>query len=301
MLNVLFLSFIGAFVCTAVTSGIGLIKYRKDCDVSERIGCAIASFVLDLLYMMILFYASCKEQTLLVVARWIWPILIVDIIIICVVANNNASLRYEFISTIILAAISLMICISVNFAPIQNLIYAHDMKNIDISYAVKSDEILAKIDLEIDNSIYGKDYYNVESPEMRLVNGKYIAVFHIVNNSDVSNYSEYIPGYAIQEKGCLPEIVSSRIYFDTSFVHERDALRTVRRKYTTEVIGHHKFDIDDDGNPYEVFEYRENLYSSNGEDYGLIILNLNDGTSEKYPVSENQIPNWVDFETTYPR
>lgn len=297
MLNILILSFIGALICTIVTSGVGLIIHRDDLDFNERVTYMIASFVINFVYMMLFLYVKCLELTFLVVFRWMWPILIVDIIILLICGNDE----YEIKSTCALALLSGIICLSVNFAPVQNLIFAHDMKNVDISYAVTSDEILAKIELKIDNSVYDRDIYSVKSPEMRLVDGKYIAVYHIVRSGNYIGNPEYIPGYAIQEKGNLPKIVPCRIYFDTSFENGRDALRTVRRKYKTEVIGNYKFDIDDNGNPYEIFEYRENLYSSNGNDYGLIILNLNDGTSEKYPVSENKIPEWVDFVTTYPR
>lgn len=298
MLNILILSFIGALICTIVTSGVGLIIHRSDYAYFDgRVPYMIASFVIDFVYMMLLLYAKCLELTILAVFRWMWPILIFDIVILLILDNDE----YELKSTCALAILSGVICLSVNFAPVQNLIFTHDMKNVDISYAVTSDEILAKIELNIDNSVYDRDRYSVESPEMRLVDGKYIAVYHIIRSGNYIGNPEYIPGYAIQEKGNLPEIVPCRIYFDTSFENSRDALRTVRRKYKTEVIGKYKFDIDDDGNPYEIFEYRENLYSSNGNDYGLIILNLNDGTSEKYPVSENAIPEWVDFKTTYPR
>lgn len=300
MLNILILSFIGALICTIVTSGVGLIIHRSDYTYfDDRVKYMIASFIIDFIYMMLLLYLSCLELTIFAVIRWMWPILIFDIFILLIWCNDE----YELKSTCTLALLSGLICLSVNFAPVQNLIFAHDMKNVDISYAVTSDEILAKIDLKIDNSVYERDRFGVASPEMRLVDGKYIAVYHIVDAQahNGSSNAEYIPGYAIQEKGKLPEIVPCRIYFDTSFINSRDALRTVRRKYKTEVIGNYKFDIDDDGNPYEIFEYRENLYSSNGNDYGLIILNLNDGTSEKYPVSENNIPEWVDFVTTYPR
>lgn len=301
MLNGLILSFIGAVIFTILTSGIGLVIHRSDyMDFDERVKYWIASFIIDFVYMMLFLYCSCLEFTIFVVLRWMWPILIVDILILLCCGNDE----YELKSTFILAIVSGIICLSVNLAPVQNLIFAHDMKNVDISYAVTSDEILANIDLRIDNSVYDRDKFSVESPNMHLVNGKYLAVYHIVAkqaSKGNSSNATYIPGYAIQEKGKLPEIVPCRIYYDTSFVNSRDALRTIRRKYNTEVIGNYKFDIDDEGNPYEIFEYRENLYFSNGNDYGLIILNLNDGTSEKYPVSENQIPEWVDFETTYPR
>ena len=174
------------------------------------------------------------------------------------------------------------------------------MSNTDVSYAVSSDEILAKVELKINNSDW-RDKYDVDSPEMRQVKGENIAVYHIKDKlaQSAGSSTEYIPGFAIQKENELPQIVSKRIYFDTSYINKRDALRTVRRKYQTVVIGAHKFDIDDDYNPYEIFEYRENLFSTNGKDYGIIVLNLMDGTSEKYQVEE--IPDWVDFKTTYPR
>ena len=136
---------------------------------------------------------------------------------------------------------------------------------------------------------------------MRQVNGKNITVYKVENKVGNLNDTEYIPGYFIQEEGEIPKLISKRIYYDTSYVNKKDALRTIRRKYPTVILGDHKFDIDDNWNPYEVFVYRESMYSSNGEDYGLIILNLKDGTSEKYPVHEGKIPSWVDFETNYPR
>lgn len=300
MLNILLLALVCPLICTIVVSGVGLLLHKDDryCDFPQ-VPYMIASFVINYIFMVLFLYVSCIELTVLAVVRWMWPILVVNAIILLFLENEE----YEIKSTCALAVVSLAICLSVNFAPAQHLIFAHDMKDVDLSYMVTSNEILAKIYLNVDNSVYDRDRYSVESPEMRLIDGNYIAVYHIVDaqaGTLVEN-AEYIPGYAILEKGKLPEIVFSRIYYDTSFKYSRDALRTVRRKYKTEVIGAYKFDIDDDGNPYEIFEYRENLFSSNGYDYGLIILNLNDGTSEKYPVSENQIPEWVDFETTYPR
>lgn len=300
MLNILLLAFVGALICSILISGVGLIIHKDDrYNDFPRVPYMIASFVIDYILIVLFLYVSCIELTLLAVLRWMWPILVVNIIILLVLDNEE----YELKATCAVAVLSLLICLSVNFAPAQTLIFSHDMKNVDLSYMVTSNEILAKIYLNVDNSVYDRDRYSVESPEMRLINGNYIAVYHIIDaQADLlAGNAEYIPGYAIMEKGKLPEIVFSRIYYDTSFINSRYALRTVRRKYKTEVIGAHKFDIDDEGNPYEIFEYRENLYSSNGNDYGLIILNLNNGTSEKYPVSENKTPKWVDFETTYPR
>ena len=48
--------------------------------------------------------------------------------------------------------------------------------------------------------------------------------------------------------------------------------------------------------------YIERIYFfSDGNDYGVIVLNLNDGTSEKYSESSGEVPKWVDFKSTYPR
>ena len=177
------------------------------------------------------------------------------------------------------------------------MIYAHDMSNVDVSYAVASDEVLAKMELKIDNN--WKDKYDIGTPEMRNVNGKNLAVYHIKNLNDGIDAEEYIPGFAVQEENQIPQIITKRIYFDTSYMNKKDALRTVRRNYPTIVLGEHKFDIDDEYNPYEVFAYRAKIFSSNGKDYGIVTLNLMDGTVNKY--TENKIPSWVDFKTTYPR
>ena len=251
--------------------------------------------------MGVFLYFSCKPLTLITVLMWMWPALIVNLIISALIFCDSSEI-YDYACYIILAVLSGIVCLASTFGIVQNLIYIHDMSNTDVTYAVTSDEILAKVELTIDNSNW-RERYTVDSPEMRNVKGEDIAVYHIrdAKAETTQPNTEYIPGYAIQRKGELPLIINKRIYFDTSYSNKRDALRTVRRKYPTVIIGTHKFDIDDDWNPYEVYEYRENIFSTDGKDYGLIILNLMDGTSEKYPVAENQIPSWVDFTTTYPR
>ena len=305
MLGALILSFIGALVFAILPLG-GSVILSKILNKKRNysIGWAIFSFITNFVCLLIVLYVACIEQTPLTVVRWIWPALFLKIVIFELSSlPGNLNYPYQFGITCVLEIISCIICASTLFGPVQNMIYNHDMENVDITYAVKSDEILAKVELSIDNASYERDRYSVESPEMRQVNGEFIAVYHIIDKKADSGEgnTEYIPGYGIQKKGELPKIISKRIYFDTSYIDQKDALRTVRRKYPTVVIGDHKFDIDDEWNPYEVFEYREKKYSTTGEDYGLIILNLMDGTCEKYPVAEGKIPSWVDYTTTYPR
>lgn len=302
MLKVIILSLVCALICTVFTTGIGFIvhyryqKYELNC----RIGFGIVFFIADFLWMAIYLYQSCQEQTVLTVIRWIFPALLVETVIQAFIYMKDDC--FECISTLTLSIISMFFWVTNCFAPVQNLIYMQDKENMDVTYAIASDEILAKIELNIDNSINDRDKYEVKNPEMREINGEYLAVYPIKDiGAETGNGStEYIPGYAIQKKDELPQIISKRIYFDTSYTNGRDALRTVRRNYPTVVIGDHKFDIDDDWNPYEVFEYRENRFFTTGEDYGLIILNLMDGTCEKYPAAEGKTPSWVDFKTTYP-
>ena len=299
MLKILGLSFIGALICTLITVVIGAIARRDWDDIIDRLEFNICSFIIEFIWMDLLLYFSCKPFTLITVLMWMWPAVLANILISAIFFDES-SIKSDYVSHWILVVISGFSCLASLFSPVQNLIYVHDMSNTDVSYAVSSDEILAKVELKINNSDW-RDKYDVDSPEMRQVKGKNIAVYHIKDTHAQSGGSstEYIPGFAIQKENELPQIVSKRIYFDTSYINKKDALRTVRRKYQTVVIGAHKFDMDDDYNPYEIFEYRENLFFTNGKDYGIIVLNLMDGTSEKYQVEE--IPDWVDFKTTYPR
>ncbi len=299
MLQALFFALVGALICRVAISLVVFIIYKKE-NLYFRLIWEIVWLFIDFIYMGIVLYTSCIEQTIISVMRWMWPILLVEVVLLLFLICLEGVL-YDVISSFVLCVISGIFCMITLFGPVQNLTYAYDMQDVDVTFAISSDEILAKVELKIDNSINGRDKYYVRSPEMRKIDGKFIAVYHIINKDDSCNDTDYIPGYAIQEQRKLPQIVSKRIYFDTSYVNQRDALRTVRRKYPTLVIGNNKFDIDDDWNPYEVFEYRENRLFSNGKDYGLIILNLRDGTCEKYCVADNNIPDWVDFKTTYPR
>ena len=144
---------------------------------------------------------------------------------------------------------------------------------------------------------YDGPRFSIEKSGMRKVNDEDVLVYHVSDKKS----EQYIPGYVSQKDGKSPEVIQKRIYFDESFYFRKDAKRVVRKKYQTEILGKHMFDIDDEYNPYEIFLYRENLLFSDGGDYGIIVLNLNDGTSEKYSESSGEIPEWVDFKSTYPR
>ncbi|MBR6504194.1 MAG: hypothetical protein IKT41_00475 [Clostridia bacterium] len=299
MLKILWLSAICAII-GACPSLLALVLGRKEEEfVKNRIKIGITLSILAFVWMLVFLYVSCKPLTILTVVMWTWPILVINsIVILC----KNEYYIVELLSAIILFAISIISCIAILFAPVQNLIYVHDAETVDITYSFSSDEILARLDVNILNQKTSSiaDKYKVATPEMRKINRSDIAVYHIMNKANTGeNLSEYIPGYIVMEKEQTPKVITKRIYFDHSYVNKKDALRTIRRKYPTVYIGNHKFDIDDNYNPYEIYEYRENLFFSNGKDYGIIIINLQDGTSAKY--SSDKIPSWVDFKTTYPR
>ncbi len=302
MLNILWLSAIAALI-GAIPSVVGIIATFCEKEtyntpyVEKKVTSLIVFVCLSYLFMCILLYTFCLPQNVLIVIMWMWPILLLNFFVLAC----HSVYTSELICTGILLAVSVVTCLSSLLLPVQNMIYIHDTKNIDVSYSISSDEVLARMDISILNGgrTSATDKYAVDSPEMRKIDGKDIAVYHIKDRSQEDDYSEYIPGYIILEEGENPKVISKRIYFDYSYVHKKDALRTVRRAYPTVWIGDHKFDVDDDYNPYEVYEYRENLFFSTGEDYGIIVLNLQDGTATKY--TANEVPSWVDFKTTYPR
>lgn len=304
MLRIIPLSFIIALICAGISTVFSIILDRKDekFKLKNRIIGGIVLLLIDFGYMMIVFYCGCYSITFISAAMYILPCLLVEAFTICayncVFELNDGRIISEWIVTGCIAIIVIAIRISVIFAPAQNLTYKHDMENVDITYAISSDEILAKIELKVDEAF--RNNYAIEEAEMRQVNGKNIAVYKVTDNTGDGS-TEYIPGYFIQEENELPKLVTKRIYYDESYENKWDDERTIRRKYPTVILGDHKFDIDDDWNPYEVYCYREKMFSSNGDDYGFIILNLKDGTSEKYPVTEGNIPTWVDFETNIPR
>lgn len=300
MLEILVLGAICAII-GAIPTLIGIFRNKNDKPyVKNRIITGIVFFILDFFWMVILLYTSCKTETLLTMVMWSWPALLINLIFVLLFQNYD---EIEMVGLAILPVISGMLCIVSLFGPVQKLIYVHDMENVEVAYTVSSDEILAKIDLSILNgaNYNTRDKYTIDEAEMRKIDGKDMTVYHIGNKDNTGNYSEYIPGFAVMEKGEMPKVISKRMYFDYSYINSKDALRTVRRKYPNIYIQDSKFDIDDKYIPYQIYAYRENLLYSNGKDYGVIILNLQDGTSERYQIGNEEFPDWLDFKTTYPR
>ncbi len=296
MLGVIGLSFVGALLFALLPTGIGfLISIIKKVRFKRDVRYEIISFVVNFLCMVLILYVSCEPQTFIIVISWMWvPLLVLSLVFD--LFDDNFEKHY-IKSTFILAIITVLLFFSRFFILTQNMIFVYDISEINMPYSaisideIKHNNIVAKL-CEDENSAY-----RIGDPNIRKVNGDFVYIYRIGNNS----FQNYIPGYVVYEMDEEPRFISKRINFDTSFFNSRDALRTVRREYPTVIIGEHKFDIDDDWNPYEVFVYRENLFYSNGKDYGLILLNLSDGTCEKYPVSENKIPEWVDFTSFEPK
>lgn len=299
-----------------ICSAIGLIptiisiivgKKSEDNDhVKKAIIIGSIMFFIEFLYMALVLYASCIAYTVLSVLTWSWPAYILHIIIVRIAFYDCYLHPIEVITQIVLPVLSLIMLFILIFQPAQNLLYVHDMKNVDIAYSISSDEILAKVDISIQNGgkneYRGGDKYAITEGEMRHVSGKDLAVYRIYDNGSAEDHSDYIPGYIIKESDKNPEIISKRIYYDPSYLNNRDALRTVRRAYpTTCIIGEPKFDINDQWDPYLVYQYRENfLFCSDNESYGVILLNMQNGNVEKY-AGNSALPSWVDFKTTAPR
>lgn len=297
MIKILFLSIISALICTIIPWAVGIMARKSLNTIFKNLDVIIFSFVSEFVWISLFLYISCKPFTFCSAFMWMWPALSLNVLTNLDICKER---RCVAICYAVLTTISLTICVFSIIGVVQELLYVHEMDDIEVSYAVSSDELLAKMELKIDDNKWN-GIYKIDSPEMRNINGKDIAIYHIEDSGGFINETEYIPGFVVQEKNKSPEITTKRIYFDTSYVNNKDALRTIRRKYPTIFIGEHKFDIDDEYNPYEIFAYREKIFSTNGKDFGIVILNLMDGTVNKYSEAENKIPSWIDFKTTYPR
>ena len=298
MLKVFNLSLLCAIICAIPTLWRFISKKNK------RIGTGIVLFAVDFICMAVLLYTSCIPQTYWNLIVWMWLPLTINFLIRVL----QKSLYYTegiIIATLFLVSITALL-INFIFKPVQNLIYIHDELNHNFTYNISSDEVLEDVDLNIVNKNEFNDYYSVDTPEIRQIGVKEVAIYHI-SNKDNMNSTEYIPGYIVMEDDENPRFVYKRLYYDPSYNNGKDALRTVRREFPNVYIGKSKFDVDDSYNIYMVYEYRENfLYRKKDElaegtepEYGLLLLNLNNGDVNKYP--EGQIPDWVDFKTTEPK
>ena len=82
MLKVLELSFIGALICTLIIGGIGVIIRRDWEKIRKRLVYILVTFIIEFLWMYLVLCFSNKSLTLITVLIWMWPALLLDLIII---------------------------------------------------------------------------------------------------------------------------------------------------------------------------------------------------------------------------
>ena len=314
MLNVFLLSLFGAIFCTFITAGVSLIRDMKLDKTKEQkmkvylnLKFGIISFIINFLWGAIYLYFSCKEQTFLSLIIAMRPALLADFLMAIFTKIRYKGVSYQFditnysvISTFTLFIISVIFAISGTFAPRQNLVSTHDIENTDMVAEIISNEDIEKIKNDIKSKFDPNNNYSIKNPKLLLINGEYINVYIFDKNNA---FSSIIPGYAIQKSNGDLSFIAKKIYFGLYFINAQDSFRTVRTNYPTLIIEEDgELDVDDEWTPYEVFAYRESFYYSDGkDDYGIITLNLTDGTCTKYPASDENYPSWLDFKSTIPR
>lgn len=298
MLRAILISAVSALLYTAIAAILDIV-FLKDFKVKASwVARHVIRFAVRFIWLVIFMYLSCEPFTIITGIVWMW---IPELVKIPILWFENVDYCSTFIDCDILVSIavgivSVLLCIFTSFMPSQEIVNINDLAD---SKMVNSESVESVLDYfqETVGNEYDGPRFSVEKSGMRKVNNEDVLVYHVSDKKS----EQYIPGYVIQKDGKSPEVIQKRIYFDESFYFGKDAKRAVRKKYQTEILGKHMFDIDDEYNPYEIFLYRENLLFSDGGDYGIIVLNLNDGTSEKYSESSGEIPEWVDFKSTYPR
>ena len=298
MLRLIITSGASALLYTALIDVLDIVFFKELEVERELVIWNIILFLIRFAWTGLLMYLSCEPFTIITGIVWMW---IPELVKISILWFGNVDYCSTFIDCDILVSIavgivSVLLCIFTSFMPSQEIVNINDLAD---SKMVNSESVESVLDYfqETVGNEYGGPRFSVEKSGMRKVNNEDVLVYHVSDKKS----EQYIPGYVIQKDGKSPEVIQKRIYFDESFYFGKDAKRAVRKKYQTEILGKHMFDIDDEYNPYEIFLYRENLLFSDGGDYGIIVLNLNDGTSEKYSESSGEIPEWVDFKSTYPR
>ena len=314
MLRAILISAVSALLYTAIAAILDIV-FLKDFKVKASwVTRHVIRFAVRFIWLVIFMYLSCKPFTIVTALTWMWSAEIfmcfMIVMAVCIGIpieedksndkskdkSEDKSEEFDFAVYTIMATISVVVCIFGCFAPTQEMV---NINNIAESKMVGSESVSSVLQ-QFKNTVgnkYSSSRFSVENSGMRRINDEDVLVYHVSSQSS----EQYIPGYVIQNEGKSLEVIQKRIYFDESFYFGKDAKRAVRKKYQTEILGKHMFDIDDEYNPYEIFLYRENLLFSDGGDYGIIVLNLNDGTSEKYSESSGEIPEWVDFKSTYPR
>ena len=298
MLRLIITSGASALLYTALIDVLDIVFFKELEVERELVIWNIILFRIRFAWTGLLMYLSCEPFTIITGIVWMW---IPELVKIPILWFGNVDYCSTFIDCDILVSIavgivSVLLCIFTSFMPSQEIVNINDLAD---SKMVNSESVESVLDYfqETVGNEYDGPRFSVEKSGMRKVNNEDVLVYHVSDKKS----EQYIPGYVIQKDGKSPEVIQKRIYFDESFYFGKDAKRAVRKKYQTEILGKHMFDIDDEYNPYEIFLYRENLLFSDGGDYGIIVLNLNDGTSEKYSESSGEIPEWVDFKSTYPR
>ena len=295
MLRAIVISIVSALLYTAIAAILNIV-FLKDFKIKNKwIIRNIRLFAVRFLWTLLFMYFSCNPFIVTTGLVWMW-IPEFFVVILSIPVTNKKSELFNYKVCLSMCVVSLLAGIVVYFAPTQEIVNVNDLDDSKISNSESVEFVLNQFQKTVGND-YDSPSFSVENSGMRRINDEDVLVYHVSSQSS----EQYIPGYVIQKEGKSLEVIQKRIYFDESFCFGKDAKRAVRKKYQTEIIGKHMFDIDDEYNPYEVFLYRENLFFSNGDDYGVIVLNLNNGTSEKYSASGGEVPGWVDFESTYPR
>lgn len=275
MLKALEVSFIVSLVSTLIIVGIPTI--RKQYVDKGMVIFGTFMFLGEMIYYLVFVFSLMDEpQTILTAIMYLAVPLLVSSLLAW-----QLEVKMEMRISLTLMVISLMFELSAQVIPVQqSLLYVHELP----SKEVKKIEV---------NNKQGNG-------NIRKVNGKSVRIERVAFecSEKKDNYVDcYI--FPIDDKNSKTEVKTC--YFDETFSAEKNTLTTLRRKYPTLILGEYELDVDDNYNPYEVYAYREKLYTSNGKDYGIIVLNLRDGTSKKYPASEENAPAWVDFQSTYPR
>jgi|GEM_PF-7107055 len=309
MLNIVLLSLLGAFICFIVSNSYVLLRAskgeRKE-KLKENLLYTTIIFFVDIVLIAVLFYVCSFTQTIVSLIINMWSILLFNVLInffrrvftdidIDIGTDMDININYNFHTNCILCVISLILLLSGKIiTPAQNFIYTYNEDDIEVAYIVSSGELMAKTSLNLER-------YSlvILKPEIRKVKEEFVAIYKIERRESFRGKVEYIPGYGIQYSGESIQFVTKRSYFDTSLYNSRDTKRMIRRNYPTVILLDSKFDIDDELNPFQIYLYRENLYYAKEGSYGVITIDLQNGSIQKY--SNDEIPIWVDFISSIPK
>ena len=309
MFKLIVISAVSSLLCTAIVDILEILFWDEFEIRLQWIAKNIAYFIIRFIWTSLFMYLSCKPFTMTIALIWMWvpETLICFTIVfrwIMYIYDYDSCYDYDYDYLIVHGVIELVFfgiwILSYFFSSFiitQEIVSVHDViLDQEMSNSESTDKVLEQFEYAIGNDS-SKLKFSVEKSGVRVINNKKVLVYHVSSEDN----EKYISGFIVQVDGKTPIIIPKKIYYDKSLKFGKDALRTVRKKYQTEIIGEHMFAVDEEYNSYEIFVYRENLFFSNGNDYGIIILNLNDGTSEKYSESTGEVPKWVDFESTYPK